>query len=281
MYRPLCKLAALGAAVGLSLLPGAAALTLSAFTASAFTAPALAADSPPQIDRVYGVYVHGFRALTINARYAVTNDGYAVRSTIRSGGFLSMLLRMNFTSQATGRFVPDGVQPLSYESSGYTRGADRHVVLDYSDGRTRIALQTPPEPSRNPIPASDLAPAVDSLSALMRLQRAVRVHHTCDGSATVFDGARLLHMESHTIGQQDLSEDDRQPYHGMALRCDFTDLQIAGFRKSDGPESPARKPVIGSVWFQDVPGDGLTAVRIVMEHPRLGHMVVVLLPTTA
>ncbi|GBQ31504.1 DUF3108 domain-containing protein [Gluconacetobacter sacchari] len=259
---------------------GLAALALAA-TLGAPVPGARAADDPAQIVHVYGVYNHGFRALTIAARYAVTPDGYAVRSTTRSGGLLGLLVRMNITAQATGRFVPDGVQPLTFDSAGYSRGADRHVVLDYSGGQTRIALQTPPEPSRDPIPATDLAPAMDSLSALMRLQQTVRAHHQCDGSATVFDGARLLRMSAHTIGTQDMDADSRQPYKGPALRCDFNDLQIAGFRKSDGPDAAARKPVNGSVWFQDVPGDGLTIVRIAFDHPKLGHMTVLLLPDAA
>lgn len=261
---------------------GLPALALAAML-GAWTPVVQAAEAPAsgQIVHTYGVFNHGFRALTIAARYAVTPDGYAVRSTIRSGGLLGLLVHMNVTSQATGRFVPDGVQPLTYDSAGYSRGEDRHVVLDYSGGQTHIALQTPPEPSRDPIPAADLAPAMDSLSALMRLQQAVRAHHQCDGSAIVFDGARLLRMDAHTVGMQDMARDSRQPYQGAALRCDFSDMQIAGFRKTDGPGSAARKPVNGSVWFQDVPGDGLTIVRIAFDHPKLGHLTVMLLPDAA
>jgi Protein of unknown function (DUF3108) len=246
--------------------------------APAMAPPVMAAQIPPQIDHSYGVYLDGLRALKITAHYAVTPDGYAVRSTTRSGGLLGLLLHMNVTAQATGRFTADGVQPLSFDSAGYSRGADRHVVLDYTEGRARIALQTPPEPSRDPIPAADLAPAVDTLSALMRLQQVVRARQACDGSAVVFDGARLLRMEARTVGLQDMSDDARQPNHGSALRCDFTDVQIGGFRKTDGPGSAARKPIHGSVWFQDVPGDGLTIVRILFEHPKLGRMTVLLLP---
>ncbi|MFW7266651.1 hypothetical protein ACMAUO_01630 [Gluconacetobacter sp. Hr-1-5] len=272
------KVAARGfSALALAAMPG-----VWAPAARAADAPVpVVAPAPAQVVHVYGVFNHGFRALTISARYAVTSDGYAVRSTIRSGGLLGLLVHMNVTSQATGRFLPDGVRPLTYDSAGYSRGEDRHVVLDYSGGQTHIALQTPPEPSRDPIPATDLAPAMDSLSALMRLQQTVRAHHQCDGSATVFDGARLLHMDAHTIGTQDMARDSHQPYQGAALRCDFSDMQIAGFRKSDGPDSPARKPVNGSVWFQDVPGDGLTIVRIAFDHPKLGHLTIMLLPDAA
>ncbi|ACI49807.1 conserved hypothetical protein [Gluconacetobacter diazotrophicus PA1 5] len=237
---------------------------------------AMATETPPQIDHTYGVYADGLRALTITARYAITPDGYAIRSTMRSAGILGWVVRMNLTSQATGHFVPDGVNPVSFDSAGYSRGADRHVVLDYNDGRAHIALETPPEPSREPIPAESLAPAKDTLSALIQMQRTVRAHHSCDGSAIVFDGARLLRVQAWTVGQQDMPDDSRQPYHGSALRCDFTDVQIAGFRQSDGPGSAARKTIQGKVWFQDVPGDGLTIVRVLFDHPKFGRLAIVM-----
>ncbi|GBQ30358.1 DUF3108 domain-containing protein [Gluconacetobacter azotocaptans] len=240
--------------------------------------PVLAADMPPQVDQTYAVYSHGFRVLAISARYSMTPTGYAIRATMQSGGLMGLLFHMNITSQATGRFVDDGVQPLTYDSAGFSRGADRHVVMAYDDGRARIALQTPPETGRDPIPADDLAPAVDSLSALMRLQQAVRTRHACDGSAIVFDGVRLLRMEARTVGAGQMPDDSRQPYRGTAFRCDFSDVQIAGFRRSEGPDSPARRPILGSVWFQDVPGIGETAVRIVFDHPKLGRLMVMLRP---
>ncbi|WP_246396110.1 DUF3108 domain-containing protein [Gluconacetobacter tumulisoli] len=258
MIRAIVRVLALGVALG--------------------TGRALAADMPPQIDQTYAVYSHGFRVLAIAARYSVTPTGYAVRATMKSGGLMGLLFHMNITSQATGRFVADGVQPLTYDSAGFSRGADRHVVMAYDDGRARIALQTPPETGRDPIPSDDMAPAVDSLSALMRLQQAVRTRHACDGSAVVFDGARLLRMEARTIGTEQMPDDSHQPYHGMALRCDFSDVQIAGFRRSDGPDSPARRPILGSVWFQDAQGNGETAVRIVFDHPKLGRLAVMLRP---
>ncbi|GBQ82992.1 hypothetical protein AA13595_1062 [Gluconacetobacter johannae DSM 13595] len=258
MIRAIVRVLALGAGLGVG--------------------PVLAADLPPAINQSYAVYSHGFRVLAISARYGVTPMGYAVRATMRSGGLMGLLFHMDITSQATGRFVADGVRPLTYDSAGFSRGADRHVVMAYENGRARIALQTPPETGRDPIPADDLAPAVDSLSALMRLQQAVRTRHACDGSAVVFDGARLLRMEARTVGTGQMPDDSRQPYRGAALRCDFSDVQIAGFRGSEGPDSPARRPILGSVWFQDVSGRGETAVRIVFDHPKLGRLTVLLRP---
>jgi len=98
----------------------------------------------------------------------------------------------------------------------------------------------------------------------------------CNGGAKVFDGLRLVDMHATDAGAQPLPEDSRLAYQGQALRCDFVGEQIGGFMRSSRHESLMRKPQPGSVWFQDIAGYGLVAVRIELNHPKLGHLTVLL-----
>ena len=48
--------------------------------------------------------------------------------------------------------------------------------------------------------------------------------------------------------------------------------QVKGF-KAERQFSKHRQPQLGRVWFEDIPNIGMSVVRIEIEHPKMGHIV--------
>lgn len=239
------------------------------------TKPAAAANSG-QTTAIYRVYNHGLHVVDATADYTLSDLGYGIRTTLHAGGFMSLFLRMDIQSMAQGRFDHDWVQPLDYESNGYSRGKHRSVVLHYADDAPHIVTLDPKESDREAVPQSDLSHAMDTLSAMALLLENVRHTGKCDGKAQVFDGLRLSAMTSQGPFKGNVPDSFGQKFKGPALRCDFVGQQEAGFIKDSSHLAAMKAPHPGSAWFQDIPGVGLTAVRVEFEHPKLGEMTAVL-----
>ncbi len=218
----------------------------------------------------YAVYGHGFHALDVVVDLRLTRQGYSVRLNNRTVGFLGLMLHTDVTSTATGRFLPRGVQPVRFASTGYSRGAQRDTVLDYVDGNPVVRTLTPVETRRDPVDPAQARGSIDTLSAMADMMHQVQQTGRCDGQALVFDGLRLSRVSSATRGQQAVTPDSRSPYAGGALRCDFVSLEIGGFLHND-EEAAMRKPQHGSAWVSPVVRDApALPVRIMFENPKLG-----------
>ena len=240
---------------------------------AAYSVPA----APPQTIRLtYALYAHGFRVLAVIAELRLTPSGYAVVLRDHTTGFLGFMLHTDVTSTATGRFVPGGVQPVHFESSGFSRGAQRDTVLDYSDGNPIVRVLTPVERNRDPVDIARARGSIDTLAAMADMVHQVQLTGRCDGAALIFDGLRLTRASSRTAGQQAMPADDRSPFKGMALRCDFVSQEIGGFLHND-EEAQMRQPKHGSAWVLPVlPDAPALPARIVFENPRLGLATMVL-----
>lgn len=229
-----------------------------------------------QTTAVYRVYNHGIHVVDATADYNLTDLAYGIRTTLHAGGFLSVFLRMDIQSTAQGHFEQDRVEPIEYESKGYSRGKHRSVVLHYANDTPQIVALDPLESDREPVPQAELGRAVDTLSAMALLLETVRRTGKCEGSAHVFDGLRLSAMTSHGPFTGDVPSSYSQEFKGPALRCEFVGQQEAGFIKDSSHLEVMKAPHPGAAWFQDLPGIGLTAVRVEFEHPKLGKMTAVL-----
>ncbi len=218
----------------------------------------------------YALYGHGLHVLDVVADLRLTSAGYSVVLRDHSAGLLSLMVHTDVTSIAVGRFVGDTVLPLHFESAGFSRGAMRRTVLDYPDGNPVVRVLTPAEPRRDPVDIAQARGSIDTLAALAELVRRVDQTGSCDGGALIFDGLRLSRASSRGAGRQTVPQDDRSPYSGTALRCDFSSLEIGGFLHDDD-EAQMRQPKTGSAWVASVlQGAPALPVRITFQSPKLG-----------
>ena len=242
------------------------------------SSPAFAAG---QLRLSYKLYGRGFHVMNVTVALSLTQYGYGIVVHDQTVGLVGVLVHTNLTSTATGRFGPDGVQPLHFESVGFSRGAQRTTVMDYVDGNPFVRQLTPPEPNRDPVNPASARGSVDTLSAIVGLVHRVQQTGRCDGNALVFDGLRLSRARAQTAGDQAVPPHDGALYRGTALRCDFHSLEIGGF-EHDENEAAMRRPQDGSAWVTHVlSGAPALPVQIRFHHPKLGMVTMVLTSAAA
>jgi len=105
--------------------------------------------------------------------------------------------------------------------------------------------------------------SIDSLSAMALLVHRVQQNGRCDGTASLYDGRRLMRLTARTVGTELVPRSSRSPYYGNAERCDFEGLLIGGI-EHDKEEASTRRPKRGSAWFA-VAAPGMPPLPIRMD----------------
>ncbi|MFT8804362.1 MAG: DUF3108 domain-containing protein [Acetobacter aceti] len=220
----------------------------------------------------YTVYTHWLPVMKLDISFLLEKTRYQVSMQARAEGLLSIFTRLRIQSVASGSISDDVVLPSRYDSQGWSRSAQRHVILDYRQGQPVVTLQEPKETDREPVPDALRQHGTDILTTMAKVILTVRQTGHCDGAYDVFDGIRVSHFTLKTSGQ-DMQPDVFQDRQVPAMRCDFVGYQIAGFIK--GHQAKAlREPHGGTVWFINVDGYGPVPVRTEINHPKVGHLTV-------
>ena len=230
------------------------------------------AGQPSKVIRLrYVAHAHGLHILDVEADLRLTQAGYSILLHDYTAGLLSFMVHTDVTATATGLFVPGGVRPLHFESTGFSRGARRTAVLDYVGGNPVVRQLAPPEPRRVPVDIRDARGSIDTLSAMADMARTVQQTGRCDGGALIFDGLRLTRVTAATAGEQPVPPSDLSSYGGRALRCDFDSLEIGGFMRHDAQSGHPPSPKRGSAWLKQVlPDQPVLPVRVMFENAKLG-----------
>nr|WP_298797658.1 DUF3108 domain-containing protein [uncultured Acetobacter sp.] len=231
--------------------------------------------SVPQTVVKYRVYAHGFNVMDIQASYRLSESQYGVTAHIKTGGFFGLFMKTNLQTSAQGRFGSADVEPALFDSVGWSRGRNRHVSLAYRDQMPEVTLIDPVETDRDAVPAADEKGAIDTLAVLMNLLHQVRTNQSCGGPEKVFDGMRLSTLSVHPAGLQQIPSGGPLDWGKDALRCDFVAQQIEGFKRSS-ENSKLRNPQPGRAWFEKVGDAGFVAVRVEIDHPKLGRITIIL-----
>ncbi|MBV1837697.1 DUF3108 domain-containing protein [Acetobacter estunensis] len=220
----------------------------------------------------YTVYSHWLSVLSVETNFRLTDNRYETTMEARADGLVSLFMRMNIHANARGSIEQGQVKPQFYESTGWSRGMMRHVIIHYPGGNPKIEQLEPAEDDREPVSDTMQQGAADILATMAKLFVSVRSTGRCDATYDIFDGIRLTRMELHT-GAVEVPPGVDKEWRVPALRCDFMGHQVAGFVKGHRSTS-LRTPHGGSVWFENVEGRGLVPVRVSMEHPKIGRMTV-------
>ncbi len=246
----------------------------SAAAQTAPSTPPASAAAPIHLD--YVLYSHGLHVMNLQAEITLAPQGYAIRLHDQTTGMIGMLIRSDVTSVASGRFDGDRAVPVDFASSGTARGADRVTRIAYVNGAPQVREVRPIDPDRDRVPVAATDRSIDGLSAMVELVHTVAATGGCNGSVHIFDGIRLSSMTARTIGPRPMPVDDEAAFHGTALRCDFTGLQLGGFLHN-ADEALMRQPQNGTAWLQTVlPDAPPLPVRVTFSHPHLGMLTILL-----
>ncbi|MFT8473272.1 hypothetical protein [Acetobacter persici] len=261
-----------GTALLRSLVPGLCA----GFLLAGGAGPAARAEGVlPQTQVQYRVYAHGFKVMDIQASYRLSETQYGVAAHIKTGGFFGLFMKTNLQTSAQGHFNGQAVEPSAYDSVGWSRGRNRHVSLTYRDQMPEVTTLDPAETDRESVPDADKKGAIDTLAVLMDLLHQVRTTQSCDGKAKIFDGMRLSTLSMHSGGLQRIPSGGPLEWGDDALRCDFVAQQTEGF-KFNSENSKLRNPQPGRAWFEKVEDAGFVAVRVEIDHPKMGRITIIL-----
>lgn len=221
----------------------------------------------------YAAYATGLNVFRLDMDFTLTPRDYRMHLAFRTAGTVGFLIRAEQDTVVEGAFAGDRPAPRRFYSSGIFRGNPRVTQIDYPKGQPEIRTLTPPnEQEREPVPPSDQAGTIDSLSAMARLVRQVNASGRCDGRSRTYDGRRLAELSARTVGPETLEPTGRSSFSGTALRCDFEGRQLAGF-KLDDDRAKAQQPRHGSAWFAaTVPGGPLIPVRMQFETDVIGAL---------
>lgn len=225
---------------------------------------AAAAAGPPAfgVTLRYEAYARGLSIMDMEVSFDLALRSYQVRLSYHTVGLARLFYAGQQVNQVSGHWVGERAQPDRYETDGRWRGHERRLAIVYRDGQPDVLALVPPLSSdRAPVPPSLRDGAADILSSLAQLVRHVRQTGSCETSGRTFDGRRLTRIDVRTAGIVTLDTTSRSVFAGRALRCDFTQQMLAGFRRD--ASAAAHRPDQGSVWMAAAfPGSPQVPVRL-------------------
>ena len=226
---------------------------------------------PAPVALTYAVYLSGFDVADMQAGFTFSQQSYQVHLAYQMTGAVGFLFSGHGSGTVDGYFQGDAAQPRELFSTGQMRGRSRVTQIDWQDGHPTIMQMVPPlEPEREPVPVTEQAHTIDSLSAMAVLLHRVWTAGRCEGDTRTFDGRYLSEVAAKTVGEESLDATSRSIFHGVALRCDIEGRQLAGFWR-DADEATLHKPHRASVWFARLaPGGPFVPVRITIETRGFG-----------
>jgi|HubBroStandDraft_1064217.scaffolds.fasta_scaffold22125_2 hypothetical protein len=225
----------------------------------------------------YSLYVVGLPLADATLNLDLAAPAYRARLRFHTVGVAELFVGDRLDEHTSGRFESDRPAPIEYLSSGRQHGTDRVVGMTWHDGTPVVTTITPPNGTeREEVPAALLPHTMNPLDAVvMLLQLVARTGH-CEGSSRAYDGRRLQLLEARTTGEEDIPPSARSSFSGRALRCDFTDKTLAGFRIGTGRDDDMREHH-GTVWLAKIsPASQKLPVRVSVETRWFGDATIYL-----
>jgi hypothetical protein len=229
----------------------------------------------------YGLYVLGVPLADVMLSIDLASPAYRIGLHYHTIGLASLVAGDRMDTSTSGVLDGDRPEPLEYESIGKLHGRDRVVGLAWRNGTPIVTSLSPSnDAEREDVPASLRARTIDPWSVIILLVEQATTTGRCEGNARTYDGRRLEAFEARTAGEDELTPSMHSSFRGRALRCDFTDQALAGFRFGPGRDDDQRVRR-GTVWLAPVlPGTQRLPVRASLETRLLGDAMIYLTSTT-
>lgn len=243
--------------------------------ASLCAAPVAAGAGPPAppvaLRLTYVTYARGFTTLSLTATLDLTPAGYRLAVSYHTDGMIGFLFPGNDEAAAAGTWQAGKAAPLRFESEGKWGGRQYDVQIAYQGGAPEIRRLVPDEAGkRQSVPAALRQHTIDTASAMALLLQRMADGQGCRMTFKIFDGRRLMSIESKPAGSERLGATTRSFFHGNTVRCDVAGRMLAGFLRSDS-RAERKKVDRGTVWFAHaIPGLPLLPVRVAFSTQWFG-----------
>jgi hypothetical protein len=222
----------------------------------------------------YLINVHGLHVLTANVGYRLGINAYSGIAQVRTAGFFGLFVQTDMRMQGSGQFLASGQpEPAQYDSAGTYNHEQSHLHMTYQAGVPQITVQEPPIGTREKVTPEERAGAQDIVALLVGLVHQMQTHNRCDEAPQkLFDGLRLSVLSLRNTGVERPPSSASHAWGSESVTCNFVLQQVKGFT-ANGQFSKLRQPQIGRVWFENIPNIGMSVVRLEVEHPKMGHVV--------
>jgi hypothetical protein len=201
----------------------------------------------------------------------LTPTSYRMAMNFQTTGIADLFAKDQLSEHASGRIVEGQPVPIEYVSDSHRRGDDRLVNLQWHDGSPVLTTITPPNSvEREDVPMELRLHTIDPLSATVLMLRQVAQTGRCEATARTYDGRRASLFRSYTSGEENVPQSVHSIFSGPALRCDFIEHTLAGFRLGSAREEDVRdRP--GTMWLTQLyPGGPRLPVRATVATPWFG-----------
>jgi hypothetical protein len=225
----------------------------------------------------YTLYVLGLPVADAELGVDLSASTYRMTFRFHTTGLVDVVAGDRQDEHTSGRFEGGRPAVLEYGANGHLHGNDRVVGLTWRDGTPIVTTIIPPnEGEREDVPVALRAHTMDPLSAIVLLLHEAAQIGRCEDSARAYDGRRLQVFVSKTAGEEVVPPSSRSSFSGRALRCDFTDQTLAGFRLGSGRDDDLRTHK-GTIWLgQILPGGPPLPVRAAVETRWMGDAMIYL-----
>ncbi len=232
--------------------------------------PAALRAQPVQL--TYAGYVAGLNIFAFHATADLGGGSYRVETGYRTSGLLGAFVSGDLHTLAVGHWRDGAAVPVQYQTWGLWRGDKREMLIEYVAGQPNVRKAIPPiAGEREPVSLADQANTIDTLSGFAHLTRLVNETGKCAAQARMFDGRRLVAVTVVDRGMETLEPDAAAMHAGLALRCDMTSRQLAGFAFDDGRD-PLATETRGTLWYaRPLIGAPMMPVRMSFELHLFGH----------
>lgn len=179
----------------------------------------------------------------------LSEDGYAISATLRSGGLLNLFERTDLTASSSRDIRNGAVIWRRYDLDHHYSRKHRVVAMQAGEDGAVTAEITPNYRIWGSPPASDEQKrrSRDPLSTMMAMAIDVGETRRCAGSYPTFDGRfhYLLELSGGRIDHY-----DHAGYDGAVLKCSMSYIAVSGFEARDAGR---RRVPRGEVWFALAP----------------------------
>jgi len=191
----------------------------------------------------YALGVAPLGSITVDAD--VSEDSYAIRASLRSGGLLNLFERTNLQAEAAGVIVRGGVFWRSYDLDHHYSRKHRQISMRVGEGGAIGAEIVPNYRLWGDPPASDAQRRAsrDPLSSMVAMAINAGRTRTCAGAYPTFDGRFHYVLE---LSGGEIEHFRGGGYEGDVLKCSLAYIAVSGFEARDAGR---RRIPRGQVWF--------------------------------
>jgi hypothetical protein len=197
----------------------------------------------------YTLNVVGIPVADAALNVEMTESGYRAMLRFHTTGLAALVDSGHLEESVSGSLNNERPAPQVYSSSGYLHGQNRVVDMVWQGVTPTVTAISPPNAAeREDVPAALRTGTSDPISLIVMLLHLADQTGHCEDTARSYDGRDLQSFQIRTVGEEVIPASGQSSYSGRAVRCDFTNQTLAGFRFGSGGEQD-RRLRHGTIWL--------------------------------